>query len=292
MPLNSPTDNIFHNISPGYLYVVATPIGNMADITLRALETLKTVDLIAAEDTRHAARLLKYYKISNHLISYHEHNEDERTPGLISRLKNGSTVALISNAGTPTVSDPGYRLVTSAVKNNIPVVPVPGVTAPIAALSASGLATDSFVFIGFLDRKKQRRMKQIREMINDRRTLIMYESPRRLLSLLEELIGVLEDRHAVLAREMTKQHEEFIRGPLSQILGILKDRGEIKGECTLLIAGGENKPVSESSLRDEIISALDKYDEKPAVLSKTIADKLGLSKKVVYDEMLKIKNIR
>jgi 16S rRNA (cytidine1402-2'-O)-methyltransferase len=290
MPSTSPMLEPSQSAVPGHLYIVATPIGNMADITLRALDILKTVDLVAAEDTRQAARLLKYYKISNHLISCYEHNENERAPGLIRRLETGSAVALISNAGTPTVSDPGYRLVTSAVDNDIPIVPIPGVAAPIAALSVSGLATDAFVFIGFLDRKKQKRSNQIMEMKNDRRTLILYESPRRLLPLLAELTGILGDRQAVLAREMTKRHEEFIRGTLSHILDVLTLRGDVRGECTLLIAGGENRPaVPVSSLRDEILLAMENSGEKPGILSKSIAERLGVSRKIVYDEILKIK---
>ncbi|MFO7965081.1 MAG: 16S rRNA (cytidine(1402)-2'-O)-methyltransferase [Desulfobacterales bacterium] len=274
------------------MYIVAIPIGNMADITLRALDILRCVDIIAAEDTRHAAALLKFYTIGNRLISYHDHNEDKRAPGLIDRLKRGAAVALISEAGTPMVSDPGYRLVKKALENGIPVVPIPGVSALVTALTASGLATDAFVFIGFLDRKKNRRLEQIRAMKNDRRTHILYESPRRIMALLAELIDALEDRNAVLAREMTKPHEEFIRGPLSGILTKLEKRGGVKGECTLVIDGGDDRTDARSSLREEIVAALDGTDAKPAVMSKQIAEKLGMSKQAVYDEIVKIKHAR
>ena len=171
MPLNSPMDN---NLTPnkGTLYVVATPIGNMDDITLRALTILGQVDLIAAEDTRHTGKLMKYHNIKSRLISYHEHNEKERTPLLIERIESGSSIALVSNAGTPTVSDPGYMLLQSAVEKGIRVIPIPGVSAGITALSISGLPTDSFIFIGFPAKKKEKRLKQLREFSDEQRTLI------------------------------------------------------------------------------------------------------------------------
>ena len=223
----------------GDLYVVTTPIGNMEDITIRALKTLDQVDLVAAEDTRHTGRLLAHHDIKNNLISYHEHNEEVRTPVLIHRLKAGSSVALVTNAGTPAVSDPGYRLVKAAIANHIRVIPIPGVSAVIAAISAAGLPTDSFIFAGFPARKKSKRMEQLKTLANENRTLIFYESPGRILSLMEEIMNVMGNRYCVLCREMTKLHEEFLRGILSEIMDTLHQRPAVKGECTLLVKGCE-----------------------------------------------------
>ena len=178
MHLNSFAANDYLYVKPGHLYVVATPIGNRDDITLRALYVLKNVNLIAAEDTRQTAKLLSFYQIKNKLISFHEHNEKQRTALLINKLKKGICIALVSNAGTPTISDPGYRLVNAAAKSEIPVVPIPGVCAPAAALSVSGLPTDSFVFLGFLDRKKQKKLRQIKSIKNEKKTIIIYEIGR------------------------------------------------------------------------------------------------------------------
>jgi 16S rRNA (cytidine1402-2'-O)-methyltransferase len=274
----------------GALYVVATPIGNRDDITVRALNILGNVDLVAAEDTRHTGRLLAHHNIKCHMISCHEHNEGERTPDLINRLKAGSSVALVSNAGTPSVSDPGYRLVKEAIANSIRVIPIPGVSAAIAALSVAGLPTDSFVFIGFPAKKKAKRLKQLQVLAGESRTMVFYESPKRILTLLKEIINVMGDRYGVLSREMTKLHEEFIRGFLSEILSSLDARPAIKGECTLLVTGCEkSKEVSIKTVRTEIMKALEKKESKLSEISKIIAKKYGLPKKKVYDEALKLK---
>jgi 16S rRNA (cytidine1402-2'-O)-methyltransferase len=278
------------NNKPGILYVVATPIGNRDDITLRALDTLGHVDLVAAEDTRHTGRLLAHHNIKCRMISFHEHNESDRTPDLINRLKAGSSVALVSNAGTPSVSDPGYRLVKEAVINHIRVIPIPGVSAVIAALSVSGLPTDSFVFIGFPAKKKAKRLNQLKELAGESKTMVFYESPKRILTFLKEIISVMGDRYGVLSREMTKLHEEFIRGFLSEILSSLNARPAIKGECTLLLTGCEkNKDVSINTVRTEIIKALEKKQSKISEFSKIIAQKYGLPKNKVYDEALELK---
>ena len=216
MPLNSPTDSTKNAQNKGTLYVVATPIGNMDDITLRALKILDQVDFIAAEDTRRTGKLLKYHNIKGRLISFHEHNEKERTPLLLERIESGSSIALVSNAGTPTVSDPGYMLLRSAVEKGIKVIPVPGASAVVASLSISGLPTDSFIFIGFPAKKKLKRFKQLQELADEKRTLIFYENPGRITTFIKELVDVMGDRYGVLCREMTKLHEEFIRGRLSE----------------------------------------------------------------------------
>ena len=187
MPSNSLTDSTSNTPSKGTLYVVATPIGNMDDITLRALNVLDQVDLIAAEDTRHTGKLLKYHNIKSRLMSYHEHNEKERTPLLIERIESGSSIALVSSAGTPTVSDPGYTLLQSAVEKGIRIIPIPGVSASVTALSISGLPTDSFIFIGFCAKKKAKRLKQLQELADEKKTLIFYENPGRILTFMEEI---------------------------------------------------------------------------------------------------------
>jgi len=290
MPLNSPTDSAKNTPSKGVLYVVATPIGNMDDITLRALTVLDQVDLIAAEDTRHTGKLLKYHNIKSHLVSYHEHNEKERTPLLIERIESGSSIALVSNAGTPTVSDPGYMLLRSAIEKGIRVIPIPGVSAGIAALSISGLPTDSFIFIGFCAKKKTKRLKQLQELADEKRTLIFYENPGRILAFMEELAHVMGNRYGVLCREMTKLHEEFLRGRLSELKDMLSHRPTVKGECTLLVKGcEENKEVSRDVIRAELIEALDKKGGKISEASRIIAKKYGLSKNEVYEEALKLK---
>jgi 16S rRNA (cytidine1402-2'-O)-methyltransferase len=273
--------------------VVATPIGNREDITVRALNTLREVDLIAAEDTRKTGSFLSHHNIKNRLISYHEHNENKRTPQIISKLMDGSSIALVSNAGTPSVSDPGYRLIEAAIENNIKVIPIPGVSASTTAISVSGLPTDSFVFIGFPPKKKGKRLKFLTELGLEPRPLIFYESPKRLLTLLEEIISCMGDRPAVLAREMTKLHEEFIRGSVSEILMTTKKRSNVKGECTLLVAGREEKEEIDSEIVEgEIKAELEKQQSGLSAIARTIAKKYGLPKNKVYDLGLKVKSQR
>ena len=274
----------------GTLYVVATPIGNLGDITLRALDVLKAVDLVAAEDTRKTARLLSHFGLRAPLISYHEHNEAVRTPELLRRLQQGAAIALVTNAGTPGVSDPGYRLVTAAADAGLRVVPIPGVTAAAAALSASGLATDAFVFAGFLPKKAGPRLRQIKALAADTRTVILYESPQRIVALVEELITGFGDRRAVLAREMTKLHEEFIRGRLCEVLAVLKNRAEIKGECTLLVAGRTAaEPSAWDAAREDLRQALQSGPRGLSELAREMAHLHGLPRQAAYAEAMKIK---
>ena len=274
----------------GTLYVVATPIGNREDITLRALKILRDVDLIAAEDTRKSGKLLSHHRIKNRLVSYHEHNEKKRASELLGRLLNGTSIALVSNAGTPCVSDPGYRLVAAAIANKISVIPVPGPSAAIAAMSASGLPTDSFVFIGFPPKKKGKRLKFLAEFSAEPRALIFYESPKRILAFLEAVVAHMGDRPAVLAREMTKLHEEFIRGSVSEILETIKARPEIKGECTLLVAGcQESAAASPIVVRAAIKAALKTQTGGLSEIARRIAKKYGLSKNEVYEMALTIR---
>jgi 16S rRNA (cytidine1402-2'-O)-methyltransferase len=293
MPLTSPTPDFSADGECGVLYVVATPIGNQEDITLRALKILNRVDGIAAEDTRHTGRFLSHHGITTRLISYHEHNERVKTPALINQLVSGESLALVTDAGTPAVSDPGYRLVKAAVESGIQVVPVPGVSAAITALSVGGLPTDSFIFVGFPAKKTAKRIQQLQSLAGEERTLIFYESPKRITAFLEEVKETLGNRNAVLGREMTKLHEEFLRGAVSEILEALSDRSAIKGECTLLVAGkaeGDFTAIDEDSqeLRDKISAELAGGGSLTDV-SKELSAILGISRNKIYDIALKIK---
>lgn len=286
MPSNSPTPSA----SGPCLYIVATPIGNLADITLRALDVLSRVDLIAAEDTRHTRRLLSAHGIKNTLLSYHEHNEQRRTPELIAKLDQGAVIALVSNAGTPLVSDPGYRLVSHATARNIPVVPIPGPSAVMAALSVGGLPTDSFTFIGFPARKKNKRLQQLKALVGHSETLIFYQAPLRMMSFLKELMAILGDRQAVLAREITKHHEEFIRGSLSHIHTRLSGRDAVKGECTLLVRGAAEVDAPDDNHLETILrSALARNDAPLGEIVKSLARQHKVNKNRLYEMALKIK---
>lgn len=220
----------------GTLYLVSTPIGNLEDITLRALRVLKEVDLIAAEDTRRTKKLLNHYQIKTPLTSYFEHSSFKKTQSLLSQLKKGTDIALVSEAGTPSISDPGFKLTKRAIENRLKVVPIPGASASIAALSASGLPTNSFIFEGFIPRKPGKRRNFFLSLKDQEKTLIFYESPRRLITTLKDLLAVLGDRQIVIARELTKIFEEMIRGRTSEVIELLEDK-TIKGEITILVSG-------------------------------------------------------
>jgi len=231
------------NPEKGTLYIVSTPIGNMEDITLRALRILKEVDLIAAEDTRRTGLLLKHFGIQAPLTSYFEGNELKKKEFILEKLKEGKKVALVSDAGTPGVSDPGFRLIQLAIENQLPIVPVPGSSAVITALSVSGLPTDAFLFKGFLPHKSKKRRDLLGELENVRETLVFYESPHRISETLRDILEILGDREIVLTRELTKVYEEIIRGKVSEILNQVGDR-TLKGEITLVISGKTRKFTS------------------------------------------------
>ena len=220
----------------GILYIVSTPIGNLEDITLRALRILKDVDLIAAEDTRHTSHLLKHHGIHTPLTSYFEGNELKKKEFILFKLKHGDRIALVSDAGTPGISDPGFRLIQRAIENQIPVVPIPGPSALISALSVAGLPTDAFLFKGFLPHKSKKRQDLLKQLEEVRETLIFYESPHRVSETLKDILQTLGDREMVLARELTKVYEEVLRGRVSEILSQIAER-KLKGEITLIIAG-------------------------------------------------------
>jgi len=288
--MNRAADSLSLRTHQGVLYVVGTPIGNLEDITLRALKTLSKVDLVAAEDTRNTRRLLAHHYINRPLISMHEHNEERRAVELMSKLDKGTSIALVSDAGTPTLSDPGYRLVKDAVAAGIRVVPIPGPSAAVAALSVSGLPTDAFLFLGFPPKKRAKRLKFLKQVADENRTLIFYESPKRVAQLLADLMAVVGPRRAVLSREMTKTYEEFLRGSLGDIAEEVRKRNGLKGECTLLVDGADRqKEISAEALRDVILQNLTQKDIGASSLSRQIAEQYGVSKKQVYAEILKVK---
>ena len=282
-------------LGPGSsLYLVATPIGNLEDITLRALRVLKEVDMIACEDTRQTLKLLSHYGIQTRTVSYHEHNEMTKAAELIVDLESGAKIALVSDAGMPGISDPGFRLIALAIRHHVPVVPIPGASAFLAALVASGLPTDSFRFSGFLPAKSGQRRKLLESVRESPRTQVFYEAPHRLLETLADVVEVLgEDRHVVVAREVTKLHEEFLRGRAKDVLDQLKSRGEVKGEITLLIAKEDGSvprtASSEVSVAQRVkkIMAEEKVDEKSAL--KKVAKERGIGKSEAYRELQRTK---
>lgn len=221
----------------GVLYIVSTPIGNLEDITYRAVRILKEVDLIACEDTRRAKILLAHYGIQKPTTSFHKYTKQEKCDRIIELIKEGKSVAFLVSSGTPLISDPGYNLVRAAIEAEIQVVPIPGVTALICALSVSGLKSDSFIFLGFLPRKSMARKKLLASLIDEPRTLIFYESPHRLMKSLQDIAEVFGNRDIVIARELTKKFEEILRGPAPQVLAELQKRNKIKGEFVILISG-------------------------------------------------------
>ena len=269
----------------GTLYLVATPIGNLEDITFRAIRILKEVDLIAAEDTRQTLKLLNYYKINKPLISYHRHNEEVKQEVLIQKLKEGQNIALVSDAGTPVISDPGEVIVKEALKENIKVIPIPGACALINALIASGLDTKEFSFYGFLSLNKKLRKEKLQEIRKENKTIILYEAPHKLTSTLKDLSEILEDRKIVVARELTKIHEEFLSGTASEILENYK---EPKGEHIILIEGSNIKEETEEqkNIKEMTIEEHYKYYEKQGFtkneIIKKIAKDKGVSKNEIY----------
>ncbi|RKZ96143.1 MAG: 16S rRNA (cytidine(1402)-2'-O)-methyltransferase [Gammaproteobacteria bacterium] len=271
------------------LYIVATPIGNLSDMSQRAIDTLQEVAVIAAEDTRHSGHLLKHYSITTPTVSLHEHNEQQRSEVLLSRLQQGESIALISDAGTPLISDPGYRLVSLVRENDIPVVPVPGSCALIAALSASGLASDSFTFEGFLPPKQGARQQALQNLVAEMRTLIFYESPRRLQATLTDMVAVFgEERPACLAREITKLHETIKTKSLIDLLDwVNSDANQQRGECVLLVEGVKQQQDADEVEVNRVLTVL--LTELPVKRAAAIASSLlNVSKNKAYDMALKL----
>ncbi|MEM8837037.1 MAG: 16S rRNA (cytidine(1402)-2'-O)-methyltransferase [Pseudomonadota bacterium] len=276
-------------LTPG-LYIVPTPIGNLADITLRALEVLAGVARIACEDTRVTGKLLKHYSIATPMIAYHEHNAAERLPDLVRRIKAGEAIALVSDAGTPLISDPGYRLVAELVAREINVVPLPGATSVTTALSASGLPSDTFTFAGFLPQKKAQRKKRLAEFVGHPATLIFFESPRRLAASLADCAEILGgDRDAMIARELTKLYETLYRGSLSSLAVDFGQDEPPKGEIVIVIAPGEPVPPDDDDIEQRLKQLIETHRVKEA--ADIAARETGLSKRDLYQRALKLKSM-
>ncbi|OIP88873.1 MAG: 16S rRNA (cytidine(1402)-2'-O)-methyltransferase [Syntrophaceae bacterium CG2_30_49_12] len=276
-------DKVLHR---GVLYVVATPIGNLEDITLRAIRILREVQLIAAEDTRRTKKFLHAHEIHTPLTSLYDQIEDKKSSFLISKLNEGMNVAYVSDAGTPGISDPGYVLIRQAIANAIRVVPIPGVSAVIAALSVSGLPMNSFVFGGFLPSRPVKRRQFLMSMKNETRTMVFYESPKRLMSTLHDVKEILGDREVVISRELTKVFEEILRGRVGEVISLLQD-GVVKGEVTLLIAGKKKLLCSDDEIRVRFKQLQENTGFTRRDIIDTIAGEMGVSRKRVYREVIK-----
>jgi 16S rRNA (cytidine1402-2'-O)-methyltransferase len=271
---------------PGKLFLVATPIGNLEDITYRAVRVLREADLIACEDTRQTRKLLDRYAIETPTISYHEHNEAERSAELAARMAAGAAVALVSDAGMPLVSDPGYRLVRAAIDGGIVVEPVPGPSAALTALAASGLPAGEFHFVGFLPAKSGQRVRALQALASQEATLILYEAPHRILDTLESIEQVLGPRPVVVARELTKVHEEFLRGSAREVREVLARRDAIKGEITLLVGKACQAPPDDTPVERAVEAAVASGVPRMEAI-KQVARQRGLSKREVYDRLLR-----
>jgi 16S rRNA (cytidine1402-2'-O)-methyltransferase len=266
---------------PGTLYIVATPIGNLEDISLRAIRILKEVNLIAAEDTRHTGKLLAHYDIGTPLTSYHEHNEKAKARLLVERLLQGQSIALVSDAGVPAISDPGYRIVVEAIKAGIQVTPIAGPSALTAALSVSGLPTDRFVFEGFLPAKKKERRDRLKALCGETRTLVCFEAPHRLIDSLRDLHELFGDREVVVAREISKIHEEYWRGAVSDVIDKLAGQ-ELRGEMTLVVRGSAGESaVSEDDLKADI-RRLKHEGMRVKEIAELLGERYGCSKREIY----------
>jgi 16S rRNA (cytidine1402-2'-O)-methyltransferase len=270
--------------SAGRLYVVATPIGNLADVTLRALRVLGEVDVIAAEDTRTTRKLLAHHAIRTPLVSYHDHNESVRTPELLARLERGESVAIVSESGTPSISDPGYRLITEAIAAGMAVEPVPGASAILAAIVVSGLPADAFVFEGFLPRRSSERRRRLDALASDPRTLVLFEAPHRLDASAADLLDVLGDRQVALCRELTKMHEEVRRTTLSELVASLKRR-PVKGEIVLVVHGATAAAPDLDGAVDEALGLIgDGQSVREA--TRAVATERGVPRRALYDRVL------
>jgi len=275
----------------GSLYIVPTPIGNLEDITFRAVRVLKEVDLIAAEDTRHTQVLLNHYDIRTSVTSYHEHNERGKARELVEQLRQGRSIALLSDAGTPMISDPGYRLVVEAIRAGVQVIPLPGPSAVTAALSAAGLPTDRFGFEGFLPAKKSERRSALEALKKDTKTLIFYEAPHRLKETLADVAEIFGDREVAIGREISKVHEEFLRGALRGILATVEQQ-TVRGEITLVVQGATSgAPVSEEGVISEI-RQLAENGMRVKEISELVGAHHGISKREVYRLALRVKNLK
>ncbi len=277
-------------LESGSLYIVSTPIGNLKDITLRALDTLKEVNIIAAESTDHTRGLCSHYGIRTKLISYNQHNHKSRAPGLISRLKNGESIALVTCAGTPALSDPGALLITMACDNDIKITPIPGASAALAGIAACGLKIDRFLFAGFLSNKAGKRKNELKELADENKAIIFYEAPRRVISFLEQLYEIFGNRKIAVLRELTKAHEEILRGNVEDIITELSSR-EIRGEFTIITEGSDktgDKNAIPDDIEQEIKSMIDSNKGTKDIAS-SISEIHNLKYRAVYKKVLDIK---
>ena len=286
MPGCSPNNSMF-----GRLFVVSTPIGNLEDITLRAVTVLKNCDVIACEDTRNTKKLLARHGIETPLTSYHEHNEVEKSPNLLERLRDGKDMALVSDAGTPSVSDPGWRLVSLSIENNIEVVPVPGPSAVLSALVVSGLPTDSFLFLGFFPKTVGKKKELLKDVERYPYTLVFYESARRLSRTLSLMLEILGDRNICVAREMTKLYEEALRGSLSEVISVLSEREALKGEVTVVVEGsGEGRKEASADVAREMLRLLRGKGFSLSEAVSLVSGTFGVSRNGIYRMALEIWN--
>lgn len=272
-------------MSAGTLYIVATPLGNLEDITLRAIRVLRESSVIACEDTRRTVKLLNRYEIRTPLIVFHEYNKVRAGAGILRRLRDGESVALVSDAGTPAISDPGYELVREAIAGGVPIEVVPGPSALISALVVSGLPTDHFTFEGFLPARREKRRKTMQSLAEETRTMIFYESPQRIAAFLAEASETFGDRRACVVRELTKIHEEILRGTLPELSVEIGGRDSVLGEITVVIAGGQ-KTVT-LSVEEIVRAALEDASGSSRDLAREIAERTGISRKEVYTEILR-----
>lgn len=272
-------------MSKGTLYIVATPLGNLEDITLRAIRVLNEASVIACEDTRRTVKLLNRYEIRTPMFIYHDYNKLRAGVVLMRRLKEGESVALVSDAGTPAISDPGYELVREAIAADVPVEVVPGPSALVSALVVSGLPTDHFTFEGFLPNRKEKRKKALQSLEGETRTMIFYESPQRVGAFLAEAAEIFGERKACLVRELTKVHEEILRGTLPELAAEIVRRGSVLGEITLVVAGGQK--TVEMSVEEIVRAALEDASGSSRDMAREIAERTGLSRKEVYAEILR-----
>lgn len=275
--------------SVGTLYLVATPIGNLEDCSPRVIRTLKEADLIAAEDTRHSRRLLMHFDIHTRMVSYHDHNERERSNTLVADLLAGKSIALVSDAGTPCIADPGYRLVRACRQEGIGVIPIPGPSAAVAALSVSGLPTDRFYFAGFLPAKEGKRQEMLERLARMEDTVLFYESPHRICDTLEAIQQYFgRERELFVGRELTKLHEEHLFGTVGEVLEVFRSREKIKGELVVVVAGSEES-LDQADLPNEIKRGLAAREYKPKELAKMLAKRFGVPVADVYAKILQLK---
>ena len=277
-------------LKPNTLYIVGTPIGNLEDMTFRAVRILQNVDLIAAEDTRHTGKLLQHFQITTPQISYHEHNRNERIPELLEILQRGKTIALVTDAGMPAISDPGYELVKACIEAEINVIPIPGCTAAITALCSSGLPANQFIFEGFLPTKTKDRQARLQVLKTEPRTIILYEAPHRLQQTLQDLTTVLEpERQIVLARELTKMFEEIWRGTIAEAIAYYETETDPKGEYTVVISGKQEAEIvlSEETIKSELETLLNQGMSRSQA-SKYLSEQMNLPKRQIYQIALSL----